>query len=82
MSYFAKVVDNKVVNVIAAEQDFIDQYDDEIVYRTPLGGFLNHSNDPNCIKYYEDEKYFIKTIREIKSGEELFLKYTFYSVES
>ena len=28
MSYFAKVVDNKVVNVIAAEQDFIDQYDD------------------------------------------------------
>ena len=60
----------------------IDHYDDEIIYRTPLGGFLNHSNDPNCIKYYEDEKYFIKTIREIKSGEELFLKYTFYSVES
>ena len=56
--------------------------DNEIIYRTPLGGFLNHSNDPNCIKYYEDEKYFIKTIREIKSGEELFLKYTFYSVES
>ena len=28
MSYFAKVIDNKVVNVIAAEQDFIDKYDD------------------------------------------------------
>ena len=28
MSYFAKVIDNKVVNVIKAEQDFIDQYDD------------------------------------------------------
>jgi hypothetical protein len=28
MSYFAKVVDNKVVKVIAAKQDFIDQYDD------------------------------------------------------
>jgi hypothetical protein len=28
MSYFAKVVDNKVVTVIKAEQDFIDQYDD------------------------------------------------------
>ena len=28
MSYFAKVIDNKVVKVIAAEQDFIDQYDD------------------------------------------------------
>ena len=60
----------------------IDHYDDEIIYRTPLGGFLNHSNDPNCVKYYEDGKYFVKTIREIKSGDELFLKYTFYSVES
>lgn len=28
MSYFAKVIDNKVVNVIKAEQDFIDKYDD------------------------------------------------------
>ena len=28
MSYYAKVIDNKVVNVIKAEQDFIDQYDD------------------------------------------------------
>tara|TARA_B100000678_G_scaffold267762_1_gene253572 strand:- start:366 stop:653 length:288 start_codon:yes stop_codon:yes gene_type:complete len=56
--------------------------EDEIIYRTPLGGFLNHSNDPNCVKYYEDGKYFVKTIREIKSGDELFLKYTFYSVES
>ena len=28
MGSFAKVVDNKVVNVIAADQDFIDNYDD------------------------------------------------------
>ena len=28
MSYFAKVIDNKVVVVIKAEQDFIDIYDD------------------------------------------------------
>ena len=28
MSHFAKVIDNKVVNVIAADQKFIDQYDD------------------------------------------------------
>ena len=35
-----------------------------------------------CNKYYEDGKYFVKTIRDIKSGDELFLKYTFYSVES
>ena len=53
---------------------------DEEIMRTPLGGFVNHSDDPNCVKYPVDNKYYIKTIRPIKAGEELFLKYTFYSV--
>ena len=48
--------------------------------RTPLGGFINHSDDPNCVKWCEDDKYFVKTIRPIHTGEELFLKYTFYDV--
>lgn len=52
----------------------------EEIFRTPLGGFINHSDDPNCVKYRVDNKYYIKTIRPIKVGEELFLKYTFYSV--
>ena len=50
------------------------------IFRTPLGGFINHSDDPNCVKYLVDNRYYIKTIRPIKAGEELFLKYTFYSV--
>ena len=53
---------------------------DNVIYRTPLGGFINHSEDPNCEKWCENDKYFVKTITPIKSGEELFLKYTFYSV--
>ena len=48
--------------------------------RTPLGGFINHSDDPNCVKYHEDGFYFIKTKDDIKTNEELFLKYTFYKV--
>lgn len=54
---------------------------DDIIYRTPLGGFVNHSDDPNCMKYYEDGFYYIRTNKPIKSGEELFLKYTFYKVD-
>ena len=53
---------------------------DDVIYRTPLGGFINHSDDPNCVKWCEDDKYYIKTIRAIRKGEELFLKYTFYEV--
>ena len=53
----------------------------EVIYRTPLGGFINHSDDPNCFKYFDDGFYFIKTKNPIKKGEELFLKYTFYEVK-
>ena len=51
------------------------------IMRTPLGGFVNHSDDPNCVKWHEGDIYHMKTIKPIKKGEELFLKYTFYSVD-
>lgn len=47
--------------------------------RTPLGGFFNHSEEPNCIVVYEDDFIFLETIREIESGEEITVKYTFYN---
>ena len=24
---------------------------DEVIYRTPLGGFINHNDDPKCMKW-------------------------------
>jgi len=55
-----------------------------VVIRTPLGGFINHSNKPNCIKEKEDCLYYeetnLITNRLIKRGEELTVKYTMYKV--
>jgi SET domain-containing protein len=60
--------------------------------RTPLGGFLNHNDDPNCEKVklkftnedkepsYIFNKWNLVTLKDIKEGEELTLKYTFYDV--
>tara|TARA_Y100000310_G_C20622298_1_gene784027 strand:- start:1158 stop:1529 length:372 start_codon:yes stop_codon:yes gene_type:complete len=52
-------------------------------WRTPLGGFINHSNNPNCIK--EENRFtgnlFLRTKKIIKEGEELTVKYTLYNVE-
>ena len=48
--------------------------------RTPLGGFINHSEKPNVKKHLRGNKYIITTIRDIEPMEELFLKYTFYKV--
>ena len=59
----------------------------EVVFRTPLGGFYNHSEEPNCVKFekdtayeYDNIYYHLKTIREIDKGEELLVKYTLYNL--
>jgi len=46
--------------------------------RTPLGGFINHSNTPNCKTVKGGRLISIITITDIKAGQELTLKYTFY----
>ena len=60
----------------------------DTIFRTPLGGFINHSNTPNCEKielhpYSEDpfkKKWNLITRQDIKKGEELTTRYTFYKV--
>ena len=48
--------------------------------RTPLGGFINHSDEPNCELILLVGEKHLKTIRDIQAGEELTLKYTLYNV--
>ena len=60
----------------------------DTIIRTPLGGFVNHSDNPNCEKvklYFKTDKtdftkWNLVTIKNIKEGEELTLKYTFYKL--
>ena len=61
---------------------------DKDIIRTPLGGFINHSNTPNCVKVelhangtepYR-KKWNLVTTQDIKKGEEITLRYTFYNV--
>ena len=64
------------------------------IFRTPLGGFINHSNNPNCIKVvlrctneddlklkFEYKKWNLIVIEDVKEGEELTCKYTFYKID-
>lgn len=49
--------------------------------RTPLGGFINHSEIPNCELVEEDGDYHYKkvqTLTKIEAGRELTLKYSLY----
>jgi SET domain-containing protein len=61
-----------------------DKKEDEI-FRTPLGGFINHANEANCVKVeLHDDRYKKKwnliALKNIKEGEELTVRYTFYNV--
>ena len=62
------------------------------IIRTPLGGFLNHSETPNCYKTKlrftneDDPKvkfdyvlWNLMVIEDIKEGEELTVKYEWYT---
>lgn len=52
------------------------------VVRTPLGGFYNHSENPNCEKVLVSEgKWNLFTIKDIEPGEELTVTYTLYDIE-
>ena len=58
---------------------------DEFIYRTPLGGFINHSDEPNCELIRMDKSpsqgvNHLFPLRTIKKGEEITLKYTMYKV--
>ena len=59
--------------------------DGEII-RTPLGGFINCDENANCVKVEMridgsiTDKWNLVTLKTIYSGEELTLRYTFYTI--
>ena len=66
----------------------------KLILRTPMGGFINHSDTPNCVKVkavtrqrvnplydHDFTKWDLVTIKDIEVGEELTVKYTFYSIK-
>ena len=46
--------------------------------RTPLGGYINHSMNPNCIRILEGNRWYLQSIQDIEYGEELTLMYKGY----
>ena len=50
--------------------------------RTPLGGFGNHSDNPNCFKLLmEDGSWWVGAKVNIESGQELTWTYSLYNID-
>tara|TARA_Y100000296_G_C5047308_1_gene192980 strand:- start:271 stop:633 length:363 start_codon:yes stop_codon:yes gene_type:complete len=67
--------------------------DERKIIRTPLGGFINHSLTPNCVKVLNQHtqwisgqgnfiflRYNLIALRNIKENEEMTLKYKLYEI--
>ena len=55
----------------------IDAQTHEVI-RTPLGGFINHSEKPNSRLIHLARNSYLVLDKDVKSGEEITLKYTMY----
>jgi SET domain-containing protein len=68
------------VGIMRVEDDrFADDY-----IRTPLGGFVNHADDPNCEAYTDGDLVRLRTIKQISSGSEMTVHYWIksYTIET
>ena len=64
-------------------QSINEEENTNLFIRTPLGGFINHSEEPNCHRSQVKikpgfNKWVIIVIKNIAAGEELTLKYIIY----
>ena len=50
--------------------------------RTPLGGFFNHSDKPNCEAYVDGDFIRLRSLKNIEQGHEITVKYWLYEVAS
>lgn len=56
-----------------------DKFENDYI-RTPLGGFINHSDNPNAQLLSVGGVMRLTTIKFIKKGDELFTKYQLYGI--
>jgi len=57
-----------------------DRFENNYI-RTPLGGFYNHSSDPNCTHQIDEEFIRLVSTKKINKGDELTATYYLYRVK-
>ena len=56
-----------------------ERFENELI-RTPLGGFINHSEHPTCCLMYEEEFIWLQTMQHLIKGDELTVNYKKYHI--
>ena len=84
INYFNNVKEY-ITHIVVKRTNSCDELSVKKIYRSPLGGFINHSTNPNCTirkqdKFlntgdYEITEYYLDPLRSIKRDEEITLNY-------
>jgi hypothetical protein len=61
--------------VYLGETHIWNEYVNEWI-RTPLGGFINHSDNPNCFIWKDSHRRELYIVKPVLAGEELTVYYT------
>ena len=80
LGLFAENIIVKGINLGISHVEYKNEIFDQDYIRTPLGAFINHSDKPNCIIEDVGKMKYLKTIKDIKVGEELTTKYSLYKI--
>jgi len=73
------VTDIEEGEVLGISHVYDERFKDQFI-RTPLGGFINHSKDPNLEATIDGDYRYVKTTKDIESGDELTLLYNLYNL--
>ena len=73
--------ENLVANTELGISHVKDEKFEDNYIRTPLGGFVNHSDVPNCEFYIDGDYILLRTMRPINVGHELTAQYWLYDIE-
>jgi len=65
--------------VLGISHVYDERFKDQFI-RTPLGGFINHSKEPNLEAKIDGDYRYIKTIKDVESDDELTLLYNLYNL--
>jgi len=77
---FSRTVIESNINLGVSHVRNINFENDRI--RTPLGGFVNHSDNPNCHFMRVGDCWYMYTLNDIMPDEELTVMYSLYSVKN
>tara|TARA_E500000318_G_scaffold111448_1_gene130067 strand:- start:151 stop:453 length:303 start_codon:yes stop_codon:yes gene_type:complete len=80
LGLFAVDIIVKDTNLGISHVEYSNEIFEQGYIRTPLGAFINHSDNPNCIIKDTGSMKYLKTIKDIDPNEELTTKYTLYKI--